>query len=140
MTQCREPAGLCVVIADDDDAFCRRVVPLLGREGVVVLDEAPDVEAAIRLTADLAPDVVILSVDMPGLGNAEARWFAEQSPRTRVLALGRSAAPNALADAIEAGAGAYLLKPGVDAGVASIRVALALLSLPLSAAEEAKRP
>jgi len=56
-----------VLIVDDHAGFRRRVRTVLEDEGYDVVGEAPDGESAIRLAADLCPDVVLLDVVLPGL-------------------------------------------------------------------------
>ena len=60
-----------VLIVDDHAGFRRRVRAVLEDEGYDVVGEAPDGESAIRLVADLCPDVVLLDVVMPGLDGFE---------------------------------------------------------------------
>lgn len=56
-----------LLIVDDHAGFRRRVRTVLEDEGYDVVGEAPDGETAIRLAADLSPDVVLLDVVLPGL-------------------------------------------------------------------------
>lgn len=56
-----------VLIVDDHAGFRRQVRTVLQDEGYDVVGEAPDGETAIRLVADLSPDVVLLDVVLPGL-------------------------------------------------------------------------
>jgi DNA-binding NarL/FixJ family response regulator len=60
-----------VLIVDDHAGFRRRVRAVLQDEGYDVVGEAPDGETAIRLAADLCPDVVLLDVVLPGLDGFE---------------------------------------------------------------------
>ena len=56
-----------VLIVDDHAGFRRQVRAVLEDEGYDVVGEAPDGETAIRLAAELSPDVVLLDVVLPGL-------------------------------------------------------------------------
>ena len=60
-----------VLIVDDHAGFRRQVRTVLADEGYDVVGEAPDGETAIRLVADLSPDVVLLDVVLPGLDGFE---------------------------------------------------------------------
>jgi DNA-binding NarL/FixJ family response regulator len=60
-----------VLIVDDHAGFRRRVRAVLEDEGYDVVGEAPDGETAVRLTADLSPDVVLLDVVLPGVDGFE---------------------------------------------------------------------
>ena len=60
-----------LLIVDDHAGFRRRVRAVLEDEGYDVVGEAPDGETAIRLAADLSPDVVLLDVVLPGLDGFE---------------------------------------------------------------------
>ena len=60
-----------VLIVDDHAGFRRQVRTVLEDEGYDVVGEAPDGATAIRLVADLSPDVVLLDVILPGLDGFE---------------------------------------------------------------------
>ena len=62
---------LRVLVVDDHDLFRTGLRNLLEQEGVNVVGEAENGEAAIRLASDLAPDVVIMDLNMPGAGGVE---------------------------------------------------------------------
>ena len=107
----REP--ITVVIVDDED----RVRWVLRHQlensepEIRVIDEGSDGNAAIALAAAEQPDVLILDVDMPGLGGVDALpAVKEASPNTRVIVLTGTGEPSRSA-AIAAGADAYLRKP-----------------------------
>ena len=95
---------------------------LLEEHGLrVVADVAGDAEAA-AVTARLAPDVVLMGLNMPGMPSVEAtRRVASASPATRVIVLIGSAEPRDVTNAILAGARGYLLK---DASIEQIAQAV----------------
>ena len=100
-----------VLLVDDHDLFRTGLAKLLTEQGVHVIGEAPTGEAALRLVDELAPDVVIMDLNMPGLGGVEAtREFSASAPRTRVVVLTISEDDDDIVDAIMAGACGYLLK------------------------------
>ncbi len=78
-----------ILIADDHTLVRQGFVALLAREpDLIVVGEAADGFEAVRLVAELSPDLAILDVGMPGLNGivATARIRAD-SPQTRVLAI-----------------------------------------------------
>ena len=63
------------------------------------------------MVRELAPDVVVMDLNMPGMGGVEAtRHISSVAPLTRVLMLTISDQDNDVMDAILAGACGYLLK------------------------------
>lgn len=54
-----------MLIVDDHSAFRRLARELFEAEGFDVIGEAGDAASAVRCTEDLAPDVVILDVQLP---------------------------------------------------------------------------
>jgi DNA-binding NarL/FixJ family response regulator len=102
---------LRVLIVDDHDLFRTGLRNLLEQEGVNVVGEAASGQAAIRLVSDLAPDVVIMDLNMPGLTGVETtRQLSGIAPLTRVVVLTISADDEDVMNAVMAGACGYLLK------------------------------
>jgi DNA-binding NarL/FixJ family response regulator len=116
-----------VVIADDHAFYRTGLARMLQQSGFDVVGEAANGEAAIRLAEELAPHVVVMDVNMPGLSGLEAtRRLTERSPGSRVLILTVSAEEEIVADAILAGASGYVLKDGpIEDIAAAIRAAAA---------------
>jgi DNA-binding NarL/FixJ family response regulator len=116
VTQAVTPADrvaetLRVVIVDDHDLFRNGLRNLLEREGVQIVGEAAAGQEALRIVRDLAPDVVVMDLNMPGMGGVEAtRHISSIAPLTRVVMLTISDEDNDVIDAILAGACGYLLK------------------------------
>jgi DNA-binding NarL/FixJ family response regulator len=65
-----------VVVADDHDLFRQGVAEMLslasGTKGVKVVGEAADHEAAVAAVSEHRPDVVLLDLEMPGMGADES--------------------------------------------------------------------
>jgi DNA-binding NarL/FixJ family response regulator len=122
---------LRVLVVDDHDLFRTGLKSLLEEQGVNVVGEAPNGKNAIRLTSELAPDVVIMDLNMPGLTGVETtRHLAGVAPLTRVVVLTISADDEDVMDAVMAGACGYLLKDSsIQDLITGIRAAAAGESL-----------
>jgi DNA-binding NarL/FixJ family response regulator len=114
-----------VVIVDDHMLFRGGLRAILEEGGITVLGEASSGEDAIELVERLAPDVVVMDINMPGISGIEAtRRLAARAPRSRVVVLTISADDGNIMDAMMAGAAGYLLKDAsADQLVGGIRAA-----------------
>ena len=100
-----------VLIVDDHDLFRTGLKNLLDEQGLHIVGEASNGMRALQLVSELAPDVVVMDLNMPGMGGVEAtRQISTIAPLTRVLMLTISDQDNDVIDAILAGACGYLLK------------------------------
>jgi DNA-binding NarL/FixJ family response regulator len=101
-----------VYLADDHPVVRQGLRAYLeSRDGIEVVGEAGDGQAAVDEVARLAPDVVLMDLVMPRLGGVAAiRRIREQTPATRILVLTSFASDDQVVPAIEAGAAGYLLK------------------------------
>ncbi|MGW5155737.1 response regulator [Nonomuraea wenchangensis] len=97
-----------VLVADDHPIVRDGLRAALGPgSGVELAGEAADGEQAVRLAAELRPDVVLMDLRMPGLdGVAAIRRIAGTGPRVLVL----TTFDTDVLPALEAGAHGYLLK------------------------------
>jgi DNA-binding NarL/FixJ family response regulator len=104
--------ALRVLIVDDHDLFRSGLRNLLEvEEGIEIIGEAAGGHEALRIVKELAPDVVVMDLNMPGMGGVEAtRHITSLAPLTRVVMLTISDQDNDVIDAILAGACGYLLK------------------------------
>src|SRR5207253_7230404 len=66
------PTSVRVLLVDDHDLFRTGLRNLLEEQQVEVVGEAGDGAQAVRLVRELAPDVVVMDLNMPGLGGVEA--------------------------------------------------------------------
>ncbi|MER6037475.1 response regulator transcription factor [Streptomyces sp. NPDC001835] len=109
----RKPAR--VVVADDQTVVREGIVMLLGLlPGLEVVGSAGDGEEAVRLVAELAPDVVLMDLRMPRCDGVEAtRRIRSEYPATQVVVLTTFGDDESLFPALHAGARGYLTK---DAG------------------------
>ncbi len=125
--------GLRVLIVDDHDLFRTGLRNLLEEQGILVIGEAAAGNEAIRAVRELAPDVVVMDLNMPGMSGVEAtRHITGIAPLTRVLVLTISDQDNDVLDAILAGACGYLLKDSsiqdLMAGIRAASIGESLIS------------
>lgn len=84
---------------------------MLEGEGMRVVAEADTAEGALELVVRLAPDVVLVDLELPALPGYElTRRLAERAPAARVVALTGGTDPDDVIDALAAGAYGYLAK------------------------------
>ena len=117
-----------VVIADDHAVVRGGLDQLLATAGDIELaGSASDGEEAVRMVADVRPDVVLMDLSMPVLdGVAATRRIVESGAAARVVVLTSLADDRHIADALEAGAIGYMLKHAEpDALLDAIRSAAA---------------
>ena len=112
---------LRVLIADDHRLFRHGLRTMLEHHGIDVVADAVDGEQALRLVAEVRPDVVLMDLTMPKLDGVEAtRRIVAADPAACVLVLTGSEGTDVL-DALLAGARGYLVK---DAGMDRIAEAI----------------
>lgn len=103
---------LRVIVADDHPLFREGLrAALEATPGIDVVGEASDGAEAVRLAADLAPDVVLMDLQMPELSGIDAtRRILASRPDTHVLVLTMFDDDSSVYAAVRAGAKGYLLK------------------------------
>lgn len=101
-----------IVIADDHRAFAEALAATMRMEDdLSVVAIVHDGEAAIEVTIDKEPDVVLMDLSMPGVdGIVATRRIKEQHPETRIVILSANEEEHARARALDAGAEGYLSK------------------------------
>ncbi len=100
-----------VLIAEDEALIRMDLREMLEEDGHEVVGEARDGAEAIELARSLAPDVVFMDINMPGVTGIEAaRVLGEErvAPVVMVTAFSQTAYVEQAADA---GAMAYVVKP-----------------------------
>ena len=101
-----------VMIVDDHAIVRVGLKQVLDQSGEFeVVGQASDGEEAVRVAAEVSPDVVVMDVMMPKKDGVEAcREIMESAPETRVLMLTASTEEDAIVEAVAAGATGYLQK------------------------------
>jgi DNA-binding NarL/FixJ family response regulator len=103
---------LRILVADDHTLFRKGVRSLLSTvSGVEVVGEAADGEQAVRATGELAPDLVLMDLQMPGGGGLRAiREIVTRYPSAAVLVMTMFEDDDSVFAAMRAGARGYVLK------------------------------
>jgi two-component system, NarL family, response regulator DegU len=100
-----------VLLADDHRMLREGLRRSLTEEGFEIVGEAENGEQAVRMVAELQPDIVLMDVSMPEMDGVEAtRLIGGSFTATQVIMLTMHADKEVLADAIRAGASGYLVK------------------------------
>ncbi len=109
----------------DDHAVVRSGLRLLleAQPDMAIIGEAENGADAIRRAGELAPDVVLMDIEMPGMNGIEAtRRIKAQSPATAVLALTMYEDDQYFFEMLRAGAAGYVPKRAApDELVSAIR-------------------
>jgi DNA-binding NarL/FixJ family response regulator len=110
-------ADLNILLADDHRMVAHGVRKILEEQpDWHVVAEAADGRDAVRLAADLKPDVAVIDVSMPHLNGVEATaQMTERVPGVKVLMLSMYSDDAIVGRALRAGARGYVLKDSADA-------------------------
>ncbi len=103
---------ITVVLADDHTVVRSALRKLLeDQDGIEVVAEAGDADAAIRYVNGHRPAVLILDINMPGgSGLAAIPTIRDQSPETQIVMLTMQAETASAREALQAGVLGYILK------------------------------
>jgi DNA-binding NarL/FixJ family response regulator len=106
-----------VLIADDHRLFAQALEAILGTdERIEVIGHARDGREAVKLAAQLDPDVTLMDIAMPEMDGFEAtRQIRSRRPDARVLILTGSDARTDVDQARKAGAAGYVTKDRIAA-------------------------
>jgi two-component system response regulator NreC len=106
-----------VFLADDHAVLRAGLKALLSTQpDITTVGEASDAEEAVRLAAEVQPDVVLLDVTMPGNERLAAlRALSALPAAPRVILLTMHQDEEILREALRLGAAGYVLKKAVEA-------------------------
>ena len=101
-----------LVLVDDHPLFLDGVrAALAGADDLEIVGEAADGASAVARVAELAPDVVLMDLNLPDLSGVEATTrILREAAGTRVLMMTMSVDDDAVVAAMRAGARGYVVK------------------------------
>ena len=101
-----------VLLVDDHKIVRQGLRALLEKQqDIEVVAEAEDGRDAVRLAAEMAPDVVIMDITMPDLNGVEAaKQILNKSPDIKIVALSIHSDALFVTEMLKSGAVGYLLK------------------------------
>jgi len=101
-----------ILLVDDHKIVCNGLRTLLEKEAdMKVVGEAADGRAALRLSQEIKPDVVVMDVSLPELNGCEAtRKIIAKLPKVKVIALSMYSDRKFVYRMFKAGASGYLPK------------------------------
>ncbi len=100
-----------VLIAEDDFLAGEMIKSLLGELGYDVAGKAVNGRQAVEMTQSLRPDLVLMDIKMPDMDGIAAARAIQTAHPTPVIMLTAYETEELAAQASEAGAGAYVVKP-----------------------------
>jgi DNA-binding NarL/FixJ family response regulator len=108
----RTERKITVLVVDDHPVLREGVAAVLNRQDdMTLIGEAQDGAEGVARYRELAPDVVLMDLQMPGMSGVEAiERIRAESPDARIVVLTTYKGDVQALRAIKAGAAAYLLK------------------------------
>ena len=104
-------SALRVMLVDDHALVRSAVRQAISAPGIELVGEAANAEEALALAPVLRPDILLLDIDLPGMGGLQLlAELAPRLPQTKIVMLTVSSSERDLLDAVARGAAGYLTK------------------------------
>lgn len=107
----RKSESRSVLVVEDDHLVSEMVKGMLEELGYVVAGEAEDGHDAVEKVREIRPDVVLMDIKMPRMSGIQAAILIQKHFPTPVVILSAYETEELVRDAVEAGVGAYVVKP-----------------------------
>ena len=100
------------IVVDDYPPFLTALISLLGgKSGIEVVGQAHNGEEALKLAADVKPELVLVDFTMPGMNGIEVARKLKPAPAApKVIVMSFHAEPEYRDMALQAGADGYVVK------------------------------
>lgn len=103
-----------VLLADDHTLVRQGLKAFLEGQGFSVVAEASDGQEALRIAAQMQPDIAVVDIGMPILNGVDAaRELKKSSPETAVIVLTKHDEDQYVSEALRVGVNGYVLKSQV---------------------------
>lgn len=106
-----ENRPLRALICEDEGVTVMQWKKALSRAGYDVVGEAMEGNQGVALARELEPDLILMDLNMPGLGGVEATRQIMRERAVPIIVLTAYSDDAAVNDALDAGACSYLVKP-----------------------------
>ena len=105
-----------ILLVDDHQMFREGLKAVLESDsGFVVVGEAGNGMQAVELCRELAPDVIVMDISMPGINGIEAtRRIHAEAPGAKCLILSMHTEKHFILEALKAGAAGVVVKSGAS--------------------------
>lgn len=100
-----------ILVVEDDHLVSEMVKGMLIELGYSIAGEAEDGHEAVEMVRTLHPDVVIMDIRMPRMNGIESALLIQKYFPTPIVILSAYETEDLTEKAIEAGVGAYVVKP-----------------------------
>ena len=116
-----QPIPIRILIVDDHEMVRRGLgLFLRGYSDLTLVGEAASGEEALRLCAEVKPDVILMDIMMPEMdGITATRHVRAQFPNIQIVMLTSASDSDSVASAMQAGVASYLLKNISDTELAN---------------------
>jgi DNA-binding NarL/FixJ family response regulator len=110
-----------ILVVDDHAIMRDGIRALLGLDNdIEIVGEASEGKEAIEKTQEIAPDVIVMDIAMPGMDGLEAtRRITKKNPKVKVLVLTQHDNKEYIISAIKAGAAGYVPKRALGSDLVS---------------------
>ncbi len=100
------------IVVDDYPPFLTALIALLGaKNGIEVVGQAHNGEDALKLAAEVKPELVLVDFTMPGMNGIEVAKIIKSEPTApKVIVMSFHAEPEYRDMALQAGADGYVVK------------------------------
>ena len=104
--------NLRILLADDHETVRAGIKMLVDAQPeMTVVGEANNGDQAVRMAAELVPDLIVMDISMPGLNGLKAtKKIKQANPAIKILTLTRHTDDGYLQQLLRAGANGYVLK------------------------------